>query len=545
MKHSLLTQAMVACASFFVMGAAPVEAQADQVDLGTLVADQTYTIPQLQEVSGEYTPSVTGPVTFVWTGSPLALYTSAGHEEESIVQGQHSYGNGTQIMSYKELTGGKTYYVYSPMTMVGGELVIREGDNEIEMVKVEPAADAVFSASKDYRIYVYFNYPVTIGNTFLIAGDQRERLNPIVDNTSVCCDVNDVVMNYYRQGIIKEGDTMTLRILQVKDAFNEENKYNDNGRLEIDFTVGAKPAELVETKGFKYQSTDNTFYSYYFPGDEAAKMQLVFDAPIDPSRNPVANIVYGNTDNLDLGLYSESLPGVVDGNVVTFDFAGKLRSRNTMLPGAEAGQLPESIYISYNDIYTFDGQRGYTGVLSNPSGFPTSYNIVDLQYNIAADFTPVRGSVLKPGNQMEIWVMNGAMLRYDNICIDYIEGGASKTITIPEADVTVAADPESATGLDMVYNFTVPEFAADEDSEIIVYMSNVRCADGIDHSDDVRGEYKANDSGAGVAGVESADIAGDVYDVAGRLVLRSATRSQLGALDKGIYIYKGKKIAIK
>lgn len=553
MKHIYKSSVFALIFTFCLTVFNSLSVKAETVDLGELLPDETYQFPEYKTVIAHYTPTVTGPVKFLWSASPLTLYSSAAHEESDIVGGEHSYTAGGQLISYQRLEAGHTYYIYANMTIMATSLVIREGDSKIELVDSSPSVNpdspyyynGKFSASRSYRIDLDFNYPVTVGNCFLIAGGERQQVAPVVSNATVSFDVNDVVMNFYHQGLLKEGDTMTLRVLQIKDASNPDNKFGENGRLEIDFTVDAKPAELVETRGFSQKLTDNPLNSYYFAGDEAAKMQLVFDREISLDSAPVAQITYGNPDNLDLGLYKENLPGKIEGCVVSFDFSDKLRRRIDMIQGAELSQLPNAIFVSYTGINTPDGQRAYTGMMSNPTGFSTSYTINELQYSIAADFLPARGSSLKAGDEMEIWVMNGSKIRYDNICIDYIENGEPKTIAVDNDKVAVTVDSFSANGDDMLYNFTLPEFTANAGTEMSVYMNGLVCADGLDHANDVRGNYLSGESG--VNGIEADDLngAGDVYDITGKCVLRSATRSQISSLDKGVYIFNGKKILIR
>lgn len=48
-----------------------------------------------------------------------------------------------------------------------------------------------------------------------------------------------------------------------------------------------------------------------------------------------------------------------------------------------------------------------------------------------------------------------------------------------------------------------------------------------------------------VAGIAAEELTGDVYNVAGVLVLRDATAAQIQALDKGLYIVNGKKVLVK
>lgn len=553
MKYSYKSRFYAVLFSLAAVVLMSVTAKAELVDLGALSPDVTYQIPEYKEVKASFTPSVSGSVKMLWTCNPLHLYGSPECSEESAIDGSHSYTQNGQLMVYSDLEAGHTYYLYSSMTLMAGELIIREGDTEIELVSSDPSLDPEspyyyggrFSASQSYRINLEFNYPVTVGNCFLIAGSERRQINPTLGNTTVSFDVNDVVMSFYHDGLLKEGDKMTLRVLQIKDATNPDIKFGGNGKLEIDFEMAAKPAELVETKGFSTNITDNPLNSYYFPGDEAAQMTLVFDREISGECNPVANISYGNPDNLDLGVYKESIPGSVDGAVVSFDFSGKLRRRIDMIPGANLESLPLSLYVSFADIFSEDGQRAYTGMISNPSGFATSYTLNELQYFIAADFTPARGTELKSGDEMEIWVMNGGKIQFDSVCIDYVDNGELKTVTVHKENITAVPDPDSLSADDMLFYFTIPDFSADAGSELSLYMKGLVCADGLDHSGDVRGNFVYGTSGVDGIDTGCGSDKADVFDITGKLVLRSVGPSQLSGLDKGVYIYNGKKIIIR
>lgn len=527
-------------------------AEINSVDLGSLSPEVTYTFPEYSEVTADYTPSVSGPVKFLWSGSPLTLYSASDHTEESIVGGTHSYTQNGQLISYSHLEAGHTYYIYSAMTLMTTDLVIHEGETVLELLNVNPSVDPAspdyyggkFSASKNYRIDLDFNYPVTVGNCLLIVGTEKVRVNPLVNNATVSFDVNEAIMGLYNEGMLKEGDVMTLRMLQVKDAMDPEIKYGESGRLEIEFVMADKPAELIDTKGYSSKSTENPLNSYYLPGDTAALMQLVFDKEIARDCAPIAQLTYGNPENLELELYTEEIPGVVEENVVTFDFSGKLRRRVDMIPTDDISQLPGSMYVAYAGIMTPDGQRAYTGMISNPTSFSASYSIQELQYTIAADFTPARGAQLKPGSEMEIWVMNGDKIQFDEIAIDYMEKGEPKSVSVGKDKIEQSVDPYSSAGSDFLYNFEVPDFSADADSEVCVYMTNLICADGLDHSADVRAIFKGVSSGVGAMGTVS-DVISDVFDITGRVVLRDATRAEMSCLPAGVYVWRGKKIIVR
>lgn len=538
---SCIKTAVVAAA----MGGGALAAQAaDPVDFGTLVPGETYSFPAYTEVSGEYTPSVTGPVRIFYSTSLLALYTSPDHSSESQVNASHSYVDGGQMMSYTELTAGTTYYLYSNMTLMDGTFKIMEGKTDLEVTRVSPDLkdDELFSVSSNYTIDVGFNTPVTLSNALLIVNGTSKKVTYTVTNSSVSCDVATPIMDMYHDGLLKEGDTMTLRLVRVADALDENNRYGDNGKLEIDFKMAAKPAELVEIINASQSDVNNPFMSYYATGDEAGIISFVFDEPLAKDGS-VAKITYGDADNIEVGIYVEEVPGVNTGNTAAFNFCGKLRRPIDMLPASTSATQPSNLHILFSNIRTEDGQRVYTARMANPSGYSMSFRITTLQYTISSDFTPGRGSKLKAGQEMEIWVMNGAYIHSSGIRFDYVENGDQASITVPMSQVKVETDPISDT--DMIYTFAVPALNADEDTPVTVTFADAECADGLDHSKELTAEFGYDTTGVENIAADSADDSVTVFNAAGVCVLRNADRSQLLSLPGGLYIVNGKKHIVK
>ena len=525
------------------LSVASVAEAAEPCDLGVLVPGETYSFPTYTEVKGEYTPSQTGPVKFLYSCSPLQLYSDNTYSDESVVDGTHSFVEGSQMISYPELQAGHTYYLYSGMTMMGGTLKITEGTTQLEVIRVTPSLENgdTFSVSSNYTIDVAFNMPVTVGKTFLLAGGESFPITSSVSNSYVTCDVAGTVMNMYRQGIIKEGDVMTLRILQVVDASDPNNKYNLTGKYECDFVMADKPAELLEIVNASQSTTENPFLSYYLPGDESGVVTFVFDRPLMSDR-AVAKLTYGDTDNMEVGIYQENLNGIVDGNSVAFDFSGKLRRPIDMLPTSTESSQPSNLHILFADIYTEDNQRAYTARQSNPSGFSMSFKLTTVQYTISTDFTPGRESKLTPGQEMEIWVMNGSAIRTSGIKVEYVKDGSPAEIIVPISEVKVEEDPVVAE--DMIFTFIVPDVDADPDTKMTVSFADVVCGDGLDHSKELTAEF-----GYATAGIENIVEASNglftVYDVTGRCVLFNGSNNDVKSLPKGLYIVNGKKIVVK
>ncbi len=546
-RISSIKKVFTLIASIIIAGASHIYA-AEQ-DLGVLVPDVEYTITQFATVTGQYTPTQTGPVKFIYSQGPLQLYSSADHSDDSAVYGTHAYTSSGQVVSYSELQAGTTYYIYDRMTMNGGTLIIREGTTELEITGTTPVSDptasgyAPLSVSNNYTVSIFFNFPVTCGNAFLIAGAERVSINAVATGSTIGCDISSAMMEFYRSGSLKEGDTVTVRVLQVKDALDSDNKYNTNGKVEIDFTVAAKPAELTATTNVSFSNTDYIFDSYYLPDDPRAIVELEFDTLLSTSQTPQLTLKYGDTDNLDLGVYREVINGHNEGNKAIFDLSGKIRRPIDMLPGSTADTQPTHMYGSFGNIYSADGQRAFTNKASNPTSFSASYRLNVLQYAIAADFTPVRGGKLNPGDEMEIWIRNGDMIRFDAVLFAYTSAGQDATVEVPYSDIKVETDPYSDDA--MLYTFTVPAFEADPGTKVTVTLAGLMCADGLDHSTDITAVYEGSQSAIIDITVSGSDRLHDVYNAAGVLVLRSATEEQINALPAGFYIANGKKFIVR
>ncbi len=547
----LLSTKIAALGAILTLGSTFNATANEIINLGTLEPGVEYSWPQYATVMGEYTPSKTGPVKFIYSTTQLGLYTTPDHNEDNKISGQFSYVDAGKLISYDNLQEGTTYYVYHSFTMDAGTMVIHEGASELELTSTIPSVNPEdpehldkISASSTYEMVVNFNFPITIGNTFLVAPDNtRVAVSTKVESTSVGCDIAPAMMELYHDGKINEGDEVILRLLQVKDASDAENKYNGNGRCEITFKVAAKPLELVEVIGASRSAVDNEFCSYYLPGDEKSLIKFVFDGPLSTSNFGVGTIEYGARDNIEVGVYTEDVVATHDGDTAIFDFSGKRRRPIDMLPASDSSTQPDGLFISFGNLFSPDGQRAYTGSKSNPTGFPVSFMVKVLQYTVVGDFTPARGTELTFGNPMEIWVMNGDKIQYETIRFEFTQNGQPAYYDMPENEVTEEADPYSEGA--MLYTFLIPELPCDEDTPVTVRMTGLICADGLDHSNDVYGDFtKASPSGVEGVAVNAADTF-DVYDIAGVRVLKGADRNALSGLAKGIYLVNGKKIVIR
>ena len=514
---------------------------AETYDLGVLEPGVEYEFPGMTDVIGEYTPTQSGLVRFLYTRADLLLYTSPAHEDNSLVASDFNYVEGKKLRSYPDLVEGQTYYLYG-YPMDHGTLMITEGSTELEVTSISPTLkeDEYFSVSSNYTVEMAFNTPVTATNALLIVGEEKTPVNYMVSGVYVTVDVANAIMDMYHNGTLRKGDEVTIRLVGVADFFDKNNKYGGNGKLETTFVVDGKPGELVKVVNADLNNAGNPFLSYYAPGNPAGIISFEFDAPLAADGSS-ANISYGNPDNAEVGVYVEQIPGVNEGNTASFDFCGKLRRPIDMLPLSTAETQPSELFIAFANIFTEDGQRIYTGKESNPSSIPVSFRIVTLQYNLASDFMPGRGSALSAGDDMEIWVMNGKYLTASGIEFKYTENGDAATLVVPMAEVNAEEDPTNND--DMVYTFKVPEINVDVDSSVVVTFADAICADGLDHSAELTGEFGYNTTAVETIGSAEAETV-TVYNAAGICVLRNAGRDALATLPAGLYIVNGKKLIL-
>lgn len=521
------------------VGGTALVAQAEApVDLGVVVPGEVYEYPAFTTVTAQYTPSQTGPVRILYSHAPLGLYTSPTYDSE--FGGQFSYVGSRQMMAYSELQEGVTYYLMG-FTMDSGTMQIIEGATDIEVKGVSPEVKEgdYFSVSSNYTIDVAFNTPVTLTNALILVGDNRSTVNYTVSNAYVTCDVASPIMKMYHDGNIKKGDILTLRLVGVADAYDANNKYNGNGKYEVEFLMPDKPGELVKVINASLSDTNNPFLSYYAANDPAGVISFEFDTPLADDGKSVAKITYGNPDEIEIGVYVEDVPGVNSGNTASFDFCGKLRRPIDMLPSSTSSTQPANFSIRFANIYTEDGQRVFTNRQTNQNGFSLSFRINTLQYTISTDYTPGRGSKLEAGEEMEIWVMNGSYVYSSGIKFDYIMNGDHASLTIPMSEVNVEPDPIAAE--DMIYTFKIPALNSDPDTKVTISFADAECADGLDHSKELTAEFGYDTTG--VEGIPEADSnIVTVYNAAGICVLKNAGRSALANLPSGLYIVNGKKI---
>ncbi len=498
------------------------------------------------QVAASFKVPEDGPVRVVCTGTFLTAYSTETHDTDTELPNEFSYVDGKPMRIY-ECKKDDMLYFYNNFSMTGGTITVTSGEMKLRLLSTSPSTDpdspayygGAYSVSADYRINFSFNQPIEIGGARLIANGQTTSLSPNVYLTAVEVDVADILMNLYRTGGLKKGDTIRVEVFGAQEKDNPDNKLDGTGVAAVEYVMAAQPIELVSTENTPASGVPDML-SYYLPGNPRAKVKYTFSGPVaSGDMAPDVKITYGDMDNLDAGMYYENLPTTVEGNTVTFDLAGKLRRPQEMLP--KLTDPLDYISVALYNVRGEDGQYAYTGSMSNPYNYFIDYKLTLLQYNIAADYTPGQNKALAEGTDMEIFIMDGDKIEFDTVDFAYLAGGEEKTVSVAKDDLKISFEQTT----DMVINLKAPALPGiDENSDVKVTLGGLLCADGLDHAEALTCVYSSYTSGIYTVGADAEQTA-DVYNAQGVPVLRNATPAQIRTLPAGLYIAGGRKIIVK
>lgn len=502
---------------------------AEPLDFGEMQPDVTYDYQMLVPVMGYYTPVESGVLKSYCTGDEIGVFKDAAHQDEVFSQKSFYTASGEKARVYT-VNKGETVYFYNPGPVAAGKFRFVVEKEQIELGLVDPSPDNVLSISTAYRVEIAFNLSVKCSKCKLEINGESAEIAPLVVDSYITVNWFNTLRQWYREGKINEGDVLTLTITGIRDEYNSSNRpdFGDGpGKLVLKYKMAGKPVELVWESGTP-NSGMSDFMTYYLPGSSEGLVSLTFSGDLDPECHPVAEIQYGDPDNIEAGMYMEYPPVKVEGKTVTVDLQGVTRFPEEMVPGLP---VQSNISLLISKIKSADGQYVLTGSMASPYSFGFSYNLRNLVYSIAADWMPVAGSVLSEGTEMEIWVLNGQHILFDSVDFSYVKDGVPAMVSVPYSQLRTEVDSSYADAL--LYYLSAPALDADPDSDITVTFGGLKCADGLDHSSDILVRYKSASSG--VDAVEAVDVNEVFYDLTGRRVL---------VPSKGIYISNGKKFIV-
>ena len=173
---------------------------------------QTYHFEQNDEVMATYTAPETSIYIFSFTGTDIPCFNEPEHINPTPYE--FFYGSNLESCRAMPLEAGQTVYLYSSSlgTMSAGTMTLLEPPSTITLDSMSPelSTDMKLSASTDYRATFFFSTSVTAtsGSIRFEDGSYTPCALSVV-GSSVQIGFSDQIMTAYREGKIKDGDTVT------------------------------------------------------------------------------------------------------------------------------------------------------------------------------------------------------------------------------------------------------------------------------------------------------------------------------------------------
>ncbi len=418
-----------------------------------------------------------------------------------------------------QVTEGSSIYIVDDFPMDDGIVTLyMEGIDRIplEIQYLQPTSDNEPVDFNNYpALQATFNQVVKLTDTNAsisfnnrLTGNETTLTSKVTGSGTKMITVPfyTLLKPYIASEAIKPGDAFKVTVRTLVSEQGEPYVNADaEGNCVFNFICGSIPTVLVQSY------CPNPFLSYWPEGTPEGVLKLTFNGPLGTSSKTIANIGWGNQEGEDGQYYTEDLPYTIDGNVLTVDFTGKVRTPATMTP-----MYPDSSYP--NMIISISGIVDQYGVPVGSDGLGTvgTYNF-DPKYelieraNIATEFEPASGADLAEASTVNVWISGIKSISFDGFKIEATDKNTDAVTTeiIEMKDVKVTPDGTDAAE----YEFKMPQTVLDNAKSAVVTLNNVVSQDGYDHSNDVRAvyggfviTYSEPANGAQLASINEGDI---------------------------------------
>ncbi|MDE6272506.1 MAG: hypothetical protein K2M31_05820 [Muribaculaceae bacterium] len=453
----------------------------------------TYSYPAYVPISASFTPSVDG-VLRIEGFQNFGIYETCvtpGKEYSDQRTDHVALDPGARIREIK-VTKGKTIYFFDSFTM---------GADTVTLYLENAAPLAIQYMQPDLNEVVDFNnYPSTQLTFNQNAKSTESSANISFTNrltnqtTTIPSRISGngtkmLTIPFYTQlkpyitsGAIRPTDPFTVTIMGLQSEKGVPFVNADaDGNATFTFLCGSIPTLCTD-----YYCPD-PFLSYWPEGTPEGILTMTFDRPLGTSDKTYAEIAWGNQEGEDGQYYTEILPVKIDGQKVTVDFTGKLRTPATMTP-----LYPDGMYdiMAVNVSYIVDefgvpvGSEG-AGTIGS-YGFSPRYQLLQ-KGALAAEFEPASGADLNTISNVNVWISGIKAISFDGFKLEVTDknSGEVSVVVVPMSDVKVTPDGTDAAE----YDFALPADVKANAKTVVVTLNNVVSNDGYNHDNDVRATY--------------------------------------------------------
>jgi len=477
-------------------------------DWGTMKTGTTYEVTSNSD-SGTFTAEKAGVLTITSsTSEKIEVYSMNNIEVRPSVETT----NQNKWTGQFKLAAGK-YNIYSPLFFTSPytfTMSFETGGTAAMTVKsVDPADGSAISlgTAMSGQISVYFNAEPKWSSVTVKAGSVSEIVTAHSGiNYSIFFETKDVLMKAVDKGM-KAGDPITVTIDGLCVVGEENVKYNGNGKLTLNYTLKNVPTVLSSnTLGAELRS-------FYMSNDEAGKPKFVFSNKIKEIAD--VSLRFGDIDrDADGEYYRETLVPIIDGNTVTIDLTGKVRTPGTMIPTSISEYTTMALVLSgvkdVNGDYVTSNGTGSIGSF----GYNLPFSLIEA--NIAAEFYPASGSDISGLDNIEAFIMDYDKMEYSGVA--FTAGEVTDTVAKPNIKATYNKMDE---GYDVV--IPIPEVIKAAGGDITMTFANLQTADGQDHSSALTATYKKTSSA--ISGAKTNSLVDGKFVKNGEVIVRKKGRT--------------------
>lgn len=450
----------------------------------------TLTLKAYQSFYAKFTAPADG-IFSLYTKDSYALYTDESFSQIDESANITFNGSSSETAYYFNCKAGVTYYIGNSFVMVGGTVTAKFNTEAEPLVlrEISPEAGSVFNAGKG-SVELTFNQKVQIASVTVNAGTSSKTMSANVNGVYVSVDVKDWLNQMYDEGKVKEGNEISFKFKGVAPTISPSKLYNGNGELDITYTAGKKPLQLVSSTNTPMSTPAvTTFKSFYTSDDNQGIVTLEFSDEVNFSEGnkPTATLTYGNMDqDADGEYYTESLPILPLGsNILMVNLKDKLRRAQDMVT---SGTVYDGITLSISHVKDMDGNYAYgsgSGVLGS---FAFNYKLSEINYTVDTDWAlldatgnPTNKDVIDSDTKsIELWMSeNDGQITFNGVEFKYTESGTEKVKTMTLSEIKVDNN-----GNETTITIPVPNIAADAGSDIAISLKDVERPDGITTSID-------------------------------------------------------------
>lgn len=431
-------------------------AQLNPADYPDLELDHDYTLEYMKSFKGKYTPSESGQI--VEYGA-VPVYLQDGTEVNTDYAG---YINGKQAYQFAAVAG-TTYFFKQDFVMIEGTFSIALNP-QVRLLNVSPEINTLYDPAANAYVEMIFNQNISIGRTVLTVGDNLYAdIDIITGGSTVSVDLNPQLQKWYDQDLIKGGEPLVVTFSDIKDGIG-----NPLENLTYNFIAAKKPNTLLNAQ------IPASISSWYTQSSADSRAVFTFSGPMAPAQT--VQLCYAP---VEIGYeYIEDLPVAVDGNTVTVDLFGKLRTSAIM---SAEGRQDTNIYLRLLSMKDADGQMIWSTGQGTIGSFTFSTAFAEIpRLDITSEFTPANGATLNGLSQVKIYFNCADHISYTGVTFT----SGDESVTVPAGQIVV--DRISPSEVELTVQ--IPQ-GWDEKKNVAITLAEVTTDDGYDHSADIAAKY--------------------------------------------------------